>query len=169
MSNITSNTSPLALLDSSAVIDAAKLVALFSSKSVDVKSTVVSDFEKKFANEIAYVKTLAQEDPVVLNSISESLNKIVADGKVNIHDIPEIVLVISNIVKINFRKIVNNISILSVAEYILHAILDSGLLPIPGVQKEILSKVVSVSFQLLDTDAKAIEAGCKKCWFSCSR
>jgi hypothetical protein len=163
----TSLVSPSQPIDTNALINAAKLVALFSNKSIAVNSNAVSDFEAKYANEIKYVKTIISDDPSFLDSISDNLNQIVADGKVSVHDIPQIVLVISKVIKLNFRKIVNNINVLSVVEYILHALLNSGLLPIPKVEKEILNKVIEASFKLLEMNSEVIETKCKNCWFSC--
>jgi len=154
-------------IDTNALLNAVKLVALFSNKSVDVNSNAVSDFEAKYANEIKYVKTIISEDPSFLDSISSNLNEIVKDGKIDIHDIPQIVLVISKVIKINFRKIVNHINVLSVVEYMLHALLNSGLLPIPNVEKAILNKVVDASFKLLEMNSEIIENDCKKCWGFC--
>lgn len=154
-------------IDTNLIFSAARLLALFSSKSFDVDSKIVSDFETKYSNEIKYVKTIIAEDPTFLDSISTNLNQIVADGKIDLHDIPQIVLVLSKVVKLNFRKIVKNINVLSVVEYILHKIINSGLLPIPPVQKEVLNKVIETSIKLLEMNSEVIESNCKKWWSGC--
>jgi hypothetical protein len=97
----------------------------------------------------------------------EEITQLWFQGKIDIHDIPQIVLVISKVIKINFRKIVNHINVLSVVEYMLHALLNSGLLPIPNVEKAILKKVVDASFKLLEMNSEVIETDCKKCWGFC--
>ena len=166
---MTSNTSLPISVDTDSIINAAKLIAMFSNKSVSVNPMTIADAEVKYSNEIKYVKTLIGSNPEVFDSISTHLNNIVSDGKIDIHDIPEIVLILSTIVKINFRKIVNHISVLSVVEYMLHVLLTSKLLPLPPVEKALLNKVVDVSFKLLEAESAVIEADCKTCWLSCCR
>jgi hypothetical protein len=117
--------------------------------SLQNPSTVLADKEKVF------LKYLLNDSPESLQKIDAAIDEIMSDGKIDFHDIPQIIFVISNIVKNS--KIKTSADMVSIVQFIIDSILDSGLLPIPNFEVEILKKVVDSSMGLLKTNIGSIK------------
>lgn len=122
-------------------------------------------------DEIKFVETLMQEHPVLLYKIENSVKEIVKNGKIEVHDIPHVVLTIQEIVKTHMIANANvnavnlkQVGIFNVLKYIVDALLESGILPFPHVEMNILKRVADTSLDLLNTNIHVNESQ-KFCFF----
>ena len=83
--------------------------------------------------------------------IQSIINDIMADGKVDMHDVPKIVLLISTMYKEHLLlHAVSNIRLSAIVKYTLYAIMESKLLPIPEIVLPLLRGAIDSSILLLE-------------------
>lgn len=115
--------------------------------------------------EIEYIHDVIQNDPELLAIIGNSVDSIVSDGVINLHDIPTIVLLLSQIFKSHFiKKIINNIGIVNIVKFILDSIIDYEYLPLPNVERTIIRNIIDISVNLLETNI-TLEKKLNSSWF----
>lgn len=106
-------------------------------------------------DEIIYLQTLLAKNPEVFSKISENINNIMADGKLDLHDIPQIILLISNSINANLIKhILVNVDIINIIQFTINTLLESELLPFPDFELTIIKYVIDSSLTLLRTNIK---------------
>lgn len=106
-------------------------------------------------NEKTYIQSVLREQPEILTNIQATIQDIVSDGKIDLHDIPKIVLLVSQIMKNHIiENAVRNVSVISVVKFLVDSILDSGLLPLPKVEIDLLRRVFDSSIELLQMETK---------------
>lgn len=99
--------------------------------------------------EIEYVRYLLSDNPEIFQKIQSAIEEIMKDGQIDLHDLPQIVVLVSNIMHVNFISVSKKVDILNVIEYIMDTIIESGFLPIPAVELPILERIVNSSITLL--------------------
>ena len=106
-------------------------------------------------DEIIYLQTLLAENPEIFSKIYENIKNIMADGKLDLHDIPQIILLISNSLNSNLIKhILVNVDIINIIQFIIDTLLESALLPFPDFELTIIKYVIDSSLTLLRTNIK---------------
>lgn len=117
--------------------------------------------------EMEYIKYLLN-DTNAFNNIDSAIKDIMSDGKLDFHDLPQIVVIVSNMVHLNYSAIYNKIDKLAVVQYILDQIIDSGILPLPAFELPIIKRIIDSSIELLKMNLnKKTNTYCKKlfcCW-----
>jgi hypothetical protein len=109
-------------------------------------------------NEIDYVKNLIESDSEVFSKIHNHIDNIMADGMVNCNDIPEIVLLVSDIYHLHIEtNIIEDIGVANIVRFTLNAIIASGILPIPKKEFQVAKKLIDVSVNLLVKNVKIKE------------
>jgi len=82
-------------------------------------------------DEIKYVQGLLQTNPEVFNKIADTVNNIMSDGKIDLHDLPQLLLLITQIYNSNLiHSLLNNVDII---QYTLDSLLSYDLLPLPNI------------------------------------
>lgn len=129
-------------------------------------------------NEKQYLDILMEKNPEVFTKIQQTMDEIMADGVVDLHDIPKIILLISQMYQGNVLvEFIKHIRLLSLVKFTIDCLLDSGLLPIPQVEVIIIKRIVDTTIDLLSTNMDTIVQGTiqktKKCrtwmyWLCCS-
>lgn len=115
--------------------------------------------------EIEYIHNVIQNDPELLAIIGNSVDSIVSDGVINLHDIPMIILLLSQIFKSHFiKKFIHNIGIVNIVKFILDSIIDYEYLPLPNVERTIIRNIIDISVNLLETNI-TLEKKLKSSWF----
>ena len=104
--------------------------------------------------ETEYLHTLINDNPQLFSQIEDNINNILSDGKINIHDIPQIVKLISTIYHLNMP---NNTNIISVVRFTVDSILNSGLFPLPDIEIQIIESIVDSSLDLLQMNITGIK------------
>lgn len=119
-------------------------------------------------NEIDFLKELIMNHPETFQEINENLNSILADKKIDIQDIPQIILLISNAYhSISINNIFENVDIINVIQYTIDSMIDSGIIPLPQIELTIIKQVIDSSIKLLRLTLPTIETGINNCFSIC--
>ena len=99
-------------------------------------------------DEKIHIDDLLKKNPELFSKIQNNVDLIMKDGKINLYDIPEIVLLIFNLYKnnISIKNVVQTVGLINVVKFILEELIE--LLPLPNVDVVIIEKMVDVSLQL---------------------
>jgi hypothetical protein len=118
--------------------------------------------------ELNFLKELLLDKPEVFAKISAGLKEIMADGKIDLHDVPQIILLIATIYNANvIPDIALKINMNNIIQFTIDAILDSGILPLPQFEVDIIKRVVDSCMHLLKTNpnlAKKETEACHSCF-----
>jgi hypothetical protein len=118
-----------------------------------------------YKNEATIISQLSENSPETFQQIDAAVTEIAKDGKLDIHDIPQIILVIFTILK--NRNTITEQDLLNVIKYIIDAILESDVLPIPQFEIIISQKIVDSCLDLLAAKLPEIETN-KTWWITCN-
>lgn len=102
-------------------------------------------------DEIEYMKTLLHEKPEVFEEISREINEILDNGKIDLHEIPQIVLLISKIYSNNMttNTTTTRINLPNIIRYTVEFILDMETLPY-NADLATMKNVIDSSIDLLN-------------------
>jgi len=108
-------------------------------------------------NEIAYLKRIINERPSIFIKISSSINKIIYDNTIYLQDIPQIILVLSDIYRSNIiEEIIAGVDLTNIIEYTINSILYSKLFYLQE-DLDIVKLLVDSSIELLRIKISIIE------------
>jgi len=111
--------------------------------------------------EVAFVKNLLQDHPEVFHQIQATVTDIVADGKLNLHDLPKVVLLISQIYHAHLvENVVHHVGVIHLVKFTVDALLESGAVPLPDLEIALIKKVVDASLDLLQTNVHVVPGKC---------
>ena len=109
--------------------------------------------------EISYINILLNEEshmtgnPTVINQIEFEFNNIVKEGKISIIYIPELVLLMTNILKTHIiSNTLQNIGIINIIQFLLNSLLTSNLLPLNDEEVCLIKSLINTSLELLKTN-----------------
>lgn len=129
------------------------LAEIILDKIADNKLSIILN-----ENEVTYIQTLIENNPELFNKISEDIKEILADGKLDLHDIPIIVSLITKLFNTNLIKTaLINVDLINIIQVTIDILLESGLLPFPGFELKIIKCVIDSSLTLLRTNIKYVE------------
>ena len=145
------------------------LLNFISFIKTNVNSSLIST--KLTLDEINYINTLLQEEynylekleklekldnsnkSRIISKILNEFNNIIKDGMINLHDIPEIILLITDILKTNIiQNNVQNIEIINIIKFILDSLFESNILLLNSSEINIVNSLIDSSLQLLKTN-----------------
>ena len=114
---------------------------------------------KLSSNEINYMNTLLTQHPELFeDSIQTLVREIMSDGVIDIHDVPNIILLISRIFNSNvISHMIHTVNVFKLVEFVIDALLDSGILPLSSNDSAVIRRVVDTSLNLLDTNLNFIK------------
>jgi hypothetical protein len=99
-------------------------------------------------------------DENVGTKINELFAKILEDGKIDVYDVPNLVLVLTEIYRTHIvNKGITDVNVINMIELTLDCILDSDLVPIPELEKKIMQSIIEASLKLLEINLPAIKSG----------
>jgi hypothetical protein len=120
------------------------------------------------ASEVAFMHKLCNNCPDVFNNIKITVNAIMADGKVDIFDVPKLIGLFSQIYQDRIiLYVVDNVKTTSLIRFTLDVLLDSDIIPVQSVSKDVIKKIIDTSLDLLDTNTATQTM--KSCWTSLFR
>jgi hypothetical protein len=110
-------------------------------------------------SEIEWINTFIKSCPDTFNNILDDIKIILSDGKINAHDIPQIIKLITDVYKSNALSVksYNAKNIILLVKTTLVVILNSSLLPLSDVEKHIMLEVVDSSISLLSMNLDKME------------
>ena len=118
-------------------------------------------------SEVNFIEELITKYPNILNQIKDQIDNIISDGKIDLHDIPQIILLISNIYTSHiFEKSIENVEIINIVKFTLDSLIDSSVLPLPNIKKEIIKKTIDSSISLLNFNITTIFKKEKICCYN---
>jgi hypothetical protein len=122
--------------------------------------------------EIKFMHDLLNDHPDVFRKIQGTVDAIMADGKVDIFDLPNLIRLCSQIYHEHLvGYAIQHVGVISLIQFTLDALLDSGILPVNGIAKEILKKVIDSSLELLNANVSSIPYKYTNCFgmLNCSK
>ena len=100
--------------------------------------------------EHAFMHDLLQDHPEVFGKIQATVEEIISDDKVDLHDIPKIVLLCSEIYHQHLiLYIAQEVGVINLLRFTLDALIDSGIIPVPQILISIVKGIIEVSLNLL--------------------
>ena len=113
----------------------------------------LSNGEKKLIN------SMIKNSPEKFSDIEKTIQQIMADGRIDLHDIPNIVHLVSQLFTIHFN--IQNIDVTNIITFIVDVIID--MLPIPDISREIAITIANTSIILLKTNVNRFQNYVKTC------
>ena len=142
-----------------------------SETSVDVAEITLTDLQTLLANrvnqpqynlstsEMTWIKLFIISSPETFKTIATDIQNINSSGKIGVTDIPQIIKLFYSIY--SSAEIYNGISnpnnIIAFIRFTLDVILDSNLIVLPDIEKEILEKTINICLDLLSIQLPNIE------------
>jgi hypothetical protein len=100
--------------------------------------------------EHAFMHDLLQDHPEVFGKIQATVEEIISDDKVDLHDIPKIVLLCSEIYHQHLILfLAQEVGVINLMRFTLDALIDSGIIPVPPILISIVKGIVDISMNLL--------------------
>lgn len=118
---------------------------------------------KIILNVLDYLNAQSSDSNQIKNIVDE-LAKVLADGKLELHEIPELISVVTaNIKEVNVKLSTKQISIL--LKLIIYILMEVKVIKINSEDFELISKVIDTSLKLLELHVKipTVKTKCK-CW-----
>ena len=112
----------------------------------------LSTREKDFStSQVNWIHTFIETSPQSMQLLGDSIKNIVKDGKIDLHDIPIILRMITEITHDQSlqKEMFNKTHLLLFARFTLDSLLESKFLLLPGIEKEIIEKMINGSLDLL--------------------
>lgn len=112
-------------------------------------------------DEIIFIHNLIEKNESIFQEIETEINKIDNENKIDYHDIPEIVILISEIYQ---SHIIENVSLINIVQFTLDSIFDLNLVPVSEFEGKLIKKLINSSIKLLKMNINFIEEEEKDCF-----
>lgn len=111
--------------------------------------------------QINWINAFIQGSPEVLKVITDNITDIISDGKIDIHDIPKIINIITNIYYNNAlrNEIVNPDNIIIFVKFTLDSIIELNLF-LSEIEKENIQKLINSSLDLIKLNINKENTNC---------
>ena len=117
-------------------------------------------------HETAYLHELINENPEVFDKIIKGVNAALLNNTANIYDLPQIILVISNVYNSNLvNTMLIGVHMSNIIRFTIYCMLDSGMLSLHNVELSIIIHTIDSSIKLLQMNI-ALEKKEEIYWFS---
>ena len=126
---------------------------LHSNLNSQVFSTKLTPDEVMYINKLLQAEADISGNVGIISQIQMEFNSIIKEGVISLHDIPQLVLLITDILKTNIvQNTIQNVGILNIIKFILDSLFDSNLLPLNATEILFIKTLVDSSLQLLQTN-----------------
>lgn len=110
-----------------------------------IKSDVnLNDQEKLF------LYKMTQKTPELFHTIMKNIYKIIKNEKLDIHDIPRVIFIISKALNEEDFVCGPDITYTSLIRFLIDSILESGILPFPKFEMDVVIRIINSSIDLLE-------------------
>jgi hypothetical protein len=110
-------------------------------------------------DDVTYINKLIQAESNIsgnfgiISQVKMEFNSIINKNTISLHDIPQLILNICNILKTNIMEnTIQNVSVLNIIKFILDSLFDSYLLPLNDTGISTMNTLIDSSLQLLETN-----------------
>lgn len=120
-----------------------------------LKENIQNDkFSLKISGEeVNYIHHLFLHYPEKGTKINQILDDIIDDGKLELHDVPNIILFLSEIYKSHIiENEIQNMDVLHLVQVTVDTLFDCGFLPLSKMELDNIKKIADLSIRLLKTD-----------------
>ena len=145
---INSNKSSSRLYDSSSKIEDDNNLSLSTILSLSVNMENVSN--RLSTKEIDYMKKIIYRNQEVIDTITRRINDVISDGRLDLHEIPTVILIISDIYKLYFiNEKISDVSIEKIILFTMHSLIEYKYFNFSKNNIDIINNVVNTSLKLL--------------------
>ena len=117
--------------------------------------------------EVNYIHHLFLHYPEKGTKINQILYDIIDDGKLDLHDVPNIILFLSQIYKSHIiENEIQNMDVLHLVQVTVDTLFDCGFLPLSRMEIDTIKKIADLSMQLLKTDVTIKKIEKEPCCFT---
>ena len=101
---------------------------------MDIQNLLFENLNNSFSiklnnSEVLFIENLCNNSPAILNKIKDEIDNILKDDIIDLHDLPQIILLISDIYNNHiFENTIENIGIPNIVQFTLDSIIDSPIL-----------------------------------------
>lgn len=99
--------------------------------------------------EIDFIIKVTKNNPEIFETIQNSIEQIVKDGHIDLNDVPEFVILVTNLLNINTNNF--EINIPTIIKFIINVVFTCGLIPLNKRELDLIIKLVEVCLKLLET------------------
>jgi len=118
--------------------------------------------------EIEIIHHFLRESPYTLENIIDNITDIIKEDKINIHNIPQIIHIISNIYHSEALRLeYKNINLLWIIKITLECILEVNINQFSDTERNVIEKIVDSSFDLLKLNIRKVNETDNKCYGLC--
>jgi len=119
--------------------------------------------------EVKFIRKMMVEKPEIFHLISKDINDILEDNTISLVDIPKIIHVISALYANNF--LFKNVKVIEIVRFSVYVILQSGILPLNGLETRVIECVVDTSLKLLELSLPVVKRRTWKFfqWMGCCK
>ena len=125
---------------SNIIVNAVNVAETLTTTIVEIETKGIIKLNE---NEIKFIKQMMKNSPDSFAKISTEINEILNKRQIEVRDIPHLIYIIASIYISDFDH--KNINIIDCIQFTIDAILESGILPINTVEKDILEAIVNAS------------------------
>jgi hypothetical protein len=129
------------------------------------KDSILECIENRFINtrildsrEKEYIRNIIYKNPDIIHNIQEEIRYIHhQQEKIELHDLPEIILIIYRIYQQNMvENAVENLCITNLIDFTMDILLEKKRIYVPNTEKMVIRKMIKTSLNLLDTNTHKI-------------
>jgi DNA-directed RNA polymerase subunit F len=133
------------------VLNEDKKITLVKNVSLLLLSNLHDIKYKLDENQIKWIETFVKNSPESISELTNELTNITETGEIDLYKLPHLVKVFANIYDKGSQqiKIYENTNILVIIQYTLDVLINSDLLKITNVDKEVISNIIDTSLFLL--------------------
>jgi len=100
--------------------------------------------------EVKFLHSLLDKSPDTVNGIVAQIEQITSDGQIAFHEIPQLVLLIVDAFKSHaIQNSIHSVGVLGIVKFTIDGLLQSGLIPLPQMELDLIQKVIDTSLDLL--------------------
>jgi hypothetical protein len=118
--------------------------------------------------QIEWIKNFLSLSPETLEVILTDINNIMKDNVIDLHDIPMIIKLITDVYHTEAKKmnISNSKNLITFVKYTLNALIDIQYINLPAAKKSIITDIINISLDLLSLN---LQNNNRTCCFSLSK
>ena len=114
-----------------------------------------------------YITFIMQYNPAVFGRIETGIQEFVKKGRVGVHDIPQIVVLLSKLFQDHKEAHgYESVDLFNVVEFVLDTMIDSRVIPFHDMESTLVKRVIGSSLELLKMNVQC-DTKERKCWGFC--
>ena len=110
-------------------------------------------------DELKFIQMVIKSYPHKIHQMHEEIKLLVIKGIIQLYDIPQIVIILSNIYHDLLLKhpTDNPISVIHIIKFTIDSVLDAELIPLPNVEISIINQIINTALTLLNMKLPAVK------------